>query len=134
GCDAAAAPKHTDSDPSEVNLLRAKFGLDKGVHFRGSVPGVSGRQSLCLSMREGVPETAPQSALAWHCQVLGPSCVRKAGRASPHGTGEVFRELMVKSVGKPDARKGHVRFDERGRETGGCQSALHRALPRLYSC
>jgi hypothetical protein len=31
--DAAAAPKQTDSDPSEVNLLRAKFGLDKGVHF-----------------------------------------------------------------------------------------------------
>ena len=34
GCDAAAAPKHMDSDPSEVNLLRAKFGLDKGVHLR----------------------------------------------------------------------------------------------------
>ena len=34
GCEAAAAPKHTDSDPSEVNLLRAKIGLDKGVHFR----------------------------------------------------------------------------------------------------
>src|ERR1022692_3415552 len=40
---------------------------------------------------------------------------------------------MVKSVGKPDARNGHVRFDERGRETGGCQSAPHRALPRLYA-
>jgi hypothetical protein len=24
-------------------------------------------------------------------------------------------------VGKPDARNGHVRFDERGRETTGCQ-------------
>jgi hypothetical protein len=33
-----------------------------------------------------------------------------------------FRELVVKSVGKPDARNGHVRFDERGRETTGCQS------------
>ena len=32
-----------------------------------------------------------------------------------------FRELLVKSVGKPDARNGHVRFDERGRETAGCQ-------------
>src|SRR4051794_3535916 len=28
------------------------------------------------------------------------------------------REPLVKSVGKPDARNGHVRFDERGRETG----------------
>ncbi len=34
GGDTAAAPKHTDSDPSEVNLLRTKIGLDKGVHFR----------------------------------------------------------------------------------------------------
>ena len=34
GCDAATAPKHADSDPSEVNLLPAKFGLDNGVHFR----------------------------------------------------------------------------------------------------
>src|SRR5207248_7598681 len=33
-----------------------------------------------------------------------------------------FRELVVKSVGKPDARNGHVRFDERGRETTGCHS------------
>jgi len=35
--------------------------------------------------------------------------------------GERFRGLMVKSVGKPDAQNGHVRFDERGRETAGCQ-------------
>ena len=33
-----------------------------------------------------------------------------------------FRELVVKSVGKPDARNGHVRFDERGRETTGGHS------------
>ena len=39
GCEAAAAPKHTDSDPSEVNLLRAKIGLDKGVHFTAPVRG-----------------------------------------------------------------------------------------------
>jgi len=32
-----------------------------------------------------------------------------------------FRELTVKSVGKPDAGNPHVRFDERGRETIGCQ-------------
>jgi len=34
----------------------------------------------------------------------------------------------VKPVGKPDAGNPHVRFDERGRETGLC----HRARPRLY--
>jgi hypothetical protein len=40
--------------------------------------------------------------------------------------------LVVKPVGKPDARDGHVRFAERGRETGACQSVSHRARPRLY--
>ena len=52
GCDLSAAssagmagaaamlrpPQKTkDSDPSEVNLLRAKFGLDNGVHFRSQL-------------------------------------------------------------------------------------------------
>jgi hypothetical protein len=48
-------------------------------------------------------------------------------------TWDGVREPLVKSVGKPDARNGHVRFDERGRETG--RHALrfrYRALPRLY--
>ena len=29
--------------------------------------------------------------------------------------------VAVKPVGKPDALVGHVRFDERGRETTGCR-------------
>src|SRR4051812_29038636 len=33
-----------------------------------------------------------------------------------------FRELAVKSVRKPDAGDRHVRFDERGRETGRLRS------------
>ena len=31
-----------------------------------------------------------------------------------------FVGVVVKPVGKPDALAGHVRFDERGRETTGC--------------
>jgi hypothetical protein len=31
-----------------------------------------------------------------------------------------FVGVAGKPVGKPDARNGHVRFDERGRETTGC--------------
>jgi hypothetical protein len=39
----------------------------------------------------------------------------------------------VKPVGKPDAGKPHVLFDERGRETERCRHGRrHRALPRLY--
>ena len=34
-----------------------------------------------------------------------------------------FVGVAVKPVGKPDALVGHVRFDERGRETTGCLSA-----------
>src|SRR3954453_610365 len=37
----------------------------------------------------------------------------------------------MKPVGKPDAGNPHVRFDERGRETG-LAKACYRALPRLY--
>jgi hypothetical protein len=36
----------------------------------------------------------------------------------------------MKSVGEPDARNGHVRFDERGWETE--RVTRHRARPRLY--
>src|SRR5271165_1639595 len=43
------------------------------------------------------------------------------------------RGPAVKSVGKPDALIGHVRFDERGRETERIgQASSRRALPRLY--
>ena len=39
-----------------------------------------------------------------------------------------------KSVGKPDAANPHVRFDERGRETGPlAMPQCYRALPRLYN-
>src|SRR5437773_6612872 len=42
------------------------------------------------------------------------------------------RESTMKPVGKPDARNGHVRFDERGRETGRRSCVSTRARPRLY--
>src|SRR5215468_8024550 len=35
-------------------------------------------------------------------------------------------------IGEPDAGNQHVRFDERGWETGDWQSLKHRAYPRLY--
>jgi hypothetical protein len=39
----------------------------------------------------------------------------------------------VKPVGEPDALIGHVRFDERGWETGRWpQAPSYRAYPRLY--
>jgi transposase len=38
----------------------------------------------------------------------------------------------MKPVGKPDAGNPHVRFDERGEETGLCLRRNNRASPRLY--
>ena len=38
----------------------------------------------------------------------------------------------MKPVGKPDALIGHVRFDERGWETGRRRGVSARAHPRLY--
>ena len=99
---------------------------------RGLLPGISSCQSLRLRVRKSVSEAAPQSAFARHCQVLGPSCVRETWCTASF-RGKTFRELMVNSVGKPDARKGPVRFDERGRETGSCCCTRNRALPRLYA-
>src|SRR6516165_4130338 len=45
----------------------------------------------------------------------------------------LVREFAVKPVGKPDALIGHVRFDERGWETGRRSGASARAHPRLYT-
>jgi hypothetical protein len=45
----------------------------------------------------------------------------------------VFVGLAVKPVGKPDALIGHVRFDERGWETGRRLGVSARAHPRLYT-
>ena len=39
----------------------------------------------------------------------------------------------MKPVGKPDAGNPHVRFDERGWETGRRSGVSARAHPRLYN-
>jgi hypothetical protein len=39
-----------------------------------------------------------------------------------------FREPAKKPLGKPDAGNPHVRFDERGWETGDRQKVSHRAV------
>ena len=59
-------------------------------------------------------------------------------RSTSHFSDEVssepsFVSLAVKPVGKPDALIGHVRFDERGWETGRRSGVSARAHPRLYT-
>ena len=67
--------------------------------------------------------------------VLPRICLRGIGRPMPSTRAQsvVAVGLAVKPVGKPDAGNPHVRFDERGWETGRCQRAqAYRAHPRLY--
>ena len=55
------------------------------------------------------------------------------GYFASKGQGPRVRESTMKPVGKPDARNGHVRFDERGWETGRRFGVSTRAHPRLYA-
>ena len=64
----------------------------------------------CIGVSLTVPEASDTSRR---------SCVAGEGHTCA-GDG---REPAMKSVGKPDAGNPHVRFDERGRETGCCQQA-----------
>jgi hypothetical protein len=74
-----------------------------------------------------VPEKAPQSADARYESLLDGSDLWRTGRAShapgspgasSDSPGASFDSDMVKPVGKPDARNGRARFDERGWKTG----------------
>ena len=71
------------------------------------------------------PETAAQGAIARHRQFSDATV--SSGSWGAAASCEYLRaaavSLLMKSVGKPDAGNGHVRFDERGRETGRCQQA-----------
>src|SRR4029077_16664105 len=92
--------------------------------------GIRGRRSTCLQPDAALPPPTTQSAGAWGGPVHPRVCLRGIGRPMPATRAQsvVAVGLAVKPVGKPDAGNPHVRFDERGRETGRC----HRARPRLY--
>src|ERR671919_202053 len=85
-------------------------------------------------MRTAFPEETPPGAVARHHPLLFHSGFRRLGshQATPKSHGISFVSLTVKPVGKPDARNGHVRFDERGWETGRRAIVSTRVHPRLY--
>src|SRR5216683_1548741 len=59
--------------------------------------------------------------------------VPRCRRPTPANERPAVACLAVKPVGKPDAGNRHVRFDERGWETGRWPKApSYRAHPRLY--
>jgi hypothetical protein len=66
------------------------------------------------------------SAMKWCLGIRSPAASRCLSENS-------FVSLAVKPVGKPDAGNPHVRFDERGWETGRRFGVSARAHPRLYT-
>src|SRR5262245_12083186 len=70
---------------------------------------------------------APTASPKTRCSANWESCRFVEPSWSP------VRESAVKPVGKPDALIGHVRFDERGWETGRRFGVSTRAHPRLYT-
>src|SRR5882672_670146 len=73
-------------------------------------------------------ELSPQGPFARITAVLDRALSSAGGRTGRHAAC-----LRVKSFGEPDAGNPHVRFDERGEETGRLvHASSHRASPRLY--
>src|SRR4051794_8293427 len=92
------------------------------LHTRPSISmSMTGRDTFSVNdtKRRGVERTGSPVSMS-----------TGTGRARPstRARAVVAVGLAMKSVGKPDAGNPHVRFDERGRETGLC----YRARPRLY--
>src|SRR5262252_2171821 len=70
----------------------------------------------------------PPSAIARHASIRSGI----SASSSAECRWNPVRESAVKPVGKPDAGNPHVRFDERGWETGRRSGVSARAHPRLY--
>src|ERR1700731_3692513 len=103
--------------------------------FGDACAGVPGGRQSRLRSDAKLPRQTAQSGHSWQSPLLSGRCVRRTRRAA-NGTRLLWivtDSFTTKSIGEPDAGNRHVRFDERGWETGGWPTALsHRARPRLY--
>src|ERR1035438_484971 len=86
-----------------------------------------------------LPETAAQGAIARHPSVFDETDLRgvrgvpASGSVTCRGFVSLVRESAMKPVGKPDAGNRHVRFDERGWETGRAPVSTSEARKRWSS-
>ena len=102
---------------------------------RDASAGIPQRRPLRLRARARLPRPTAQGGRARYASVLlrgGLRRTRPAASRTPALTCPAVG-LAVKPVGEPDAGDRHVRFDERGWETGRWPSApSYRAHPQLY--
>jgi RNA-directed DNA polymerase len=85
--------------------------------------GLRSRRPTSLRSRQTLPVQTAQGARTWHEPVLEESSLRRIASVAPstRAPRAYAVGLAMKPVGKPDAGKPPVRFDERGRETGRLQ-------------
>ena len=81
------------------------------------------QRKLCLKAKRG--SQAQEWAVAGECRSRARTSTPWASIAPPPSLRLVhaFRKNLVR---EPDAGNPHVRFDERGRETGSCDGLRHR--------
>ncbi len=121
----SAAGKHGNvaertqkAEPASRRLGRVFLSWNLRLGLRsGRPPSLRSRQTL--------PVQTAQGARTRHKPVLERSSLRRIGSVAPsmRAPRAYAVGLAMKPVGKPDAGNPHVRFDERGRETGRLQLA-----------
>ena len=124
-CEARAGLErpNVDADPAlERGRPRPSGEAGAGTRKPKTI-GADGARVVSTACREGSlrsvgrPGVAAQGVLAR--QAPGGTGVRTVGRTYGYKVrGSRVRESTMKPFGKPDAGNGHVRFDERGWETG----------------
>ena len=90
-------------------------------------------RELQIKLYRKAKNEASTGAIARHQPLQSKWYSANWGKCSSAESGSnLVRESAVKPVGKPDAGNPHVRFDERGWETGRRSGVSARAHPRLY--